>query len=155
VLAVLSFFVLIAAGHPWSVTWGFTLWAAKLAMRLGWNPENSTFWNADFQREALLRSPFDDITSVMDIGLMAGAMSASILLGEFRLRWPASRAELAAAALGGITMGYGARIGFGCNIGAFYSGVASTSLHGWLWIAAALPGCWIGMRLRPSFGINT
>ncbi len=50
-------------------------------------------------------------------------------------------------------MGYGARIAFGCNIGAFFSGVASTSLHGWLWIAAALPGTWIGVKLRPAFGM--
>jgi hypothetical protein len=50
-------------------------------------------------------------------------------------------------------MGYGARIAYGCNIGAFVSGVASTSLHGWLWIAAALAGSWIGVRLRPAFGL--
>ena len=49
------------------------------------------------------------------------------------------------------TVGYGARIAFGCNVGAFFSGVASTSLHGWLWIAAALPGNWIGIRFRPWF----
>ena len=34
------------------------------------------------------------------------------------------------------------------------SGVASGSLHGWLWIAAALPGTWIGVRLRPLFGLT-
>jgi len=45
-------------------------------------------------------------------------------------------------------MGYGARIGFGCTIGALLSGIASTSLHGWLWFAAVLPGTWIGARLR-------
>ena len=50
-------------------------------------------------------------------------------------------------------MGYGARIAFGCNIGAFFSGVASTSLHGWLWIATALAGTWIGIHLRPWFGL--
>ncbi|MBC3884112.1 YeeE/YedE thiosulfate transporter family protein [Undibacterium griseum] len=33
-----------------------------------------------------------------------------------------------------------ARCAYSCNVGAFFSGVASTSLHGWLWIAAALPG---------------
>ncbi|MBI3706150.1 MAG: YeeE/YedE family protein, partial [Proteobacteria bacterium] len=56
-----------------------------------------------------------------------------------------------AAALGGVAMGYGARIAFGCNVGAFFSGVASTSLHGWLWILCALPGNWVGLRLRPIF----
>ena len=51
-------------------------------------------------------------------------------------------------------MGWGARIGFGCNIGAFVGGVASGSLHGWVWFAAALGGCVIGIRLRPLFGLS-
>ena len=51
-------------------------------------------------------------------------------------------------------MGYGARLAFGCNIGAFFSGVASTSLHGWLWIVCALGGTWAGVYLRPLFGLR-
>jgi hypothetical protein len=51
-------------------------------------------------------------------------------------------------------MGYGARIGFGCNIGAFFSGVISTSVHGWLWILAALAGTWSGIKLRPVFKLD-
>ena len=50
-------------------------------------------------------------------------------------------------------MGYGARIAFGCNIGAFFSGVASTSLHGWVWIVSALAGTVVGIRLRGVFGM--
>ena len=50
--------------------------------------------------------------------------------------------------------GLGARIGFGCNIGAFVGGVASGSLHGWIWFAAALGGCAVGIRLRPLFGLS-
>lgn len=49
--------------------------------------------------------------------------------------------------------GYGARFAWGCNIGAFFSGVASGSLHGWLWIAAALAGNQAGIRLRPWFSL--
>jgi hypothetical protein len=62
-----------------------------------------------------------------------------------------SAGAAASALIGGLAMGYGARIAYGCNIGAFFSGVASTSLHGWLWIAAALPGCWAGILLRRRF----
>ena len=51
-------------------------------------------------------------------------------------------------------MGYDARLAFGCNIGAFFSGVASFSLHGWLWIAFALLGTWAGVKLRPLFGLS-
>ena len=44
-------------------------------------------------------------------------------------------------------MGYGARLAFGCNIGALFSGIASGSLHGWLWMAAALAGTALGVPL--------
>ena len=53
-----------------------------------------------------------------------------------------------AAIIGGLLMGYGARIAFGCNIGAFFSGVASTSLHGWLWLLGALLATPVGVKLR-------
>jgi hypothetical protein len=55
---------------------------------------------------------------------------------------------------GGLFLGYGARLAYGCNIGACFSGIASGSLHGWLWIAFALLGTRAGMRLRPVFGIS-
>jgi hypothetical protein len=51
-------------------------------------------------------------------------------------------------------MGYGARIAYGCNIGAYFDGIASFSLHGWLWGAVALVGTAIGLKLRPLFGLT-
>jgi len=33
-------------------------------------------------------------------------------------------------------MGYGSLLAFGCNLGAYFSGIASISWHGWLSIAA-------------------
>lgn len=63
-------------------------------------------------------------------------------------------ASWVAAVVGGLAIGYGARLSYGCNIGAFFSGVASTSLHGWVWIVAALLGSSIGVRLRPRFGLR-
>ena len=56
--------------------------------------------------------------------------------------------------LGGILMGYGARIAFGCNIGAYFGGIASFSLHGWLWGAMAIGGTFAGLALRPLFGLT-
>jgi hypothetical protein len=53
-----------------------------------------------------------------------------------------------------LLLGYGARIAFGCNIGAYFSGIGSTSLHGWLWFAAAFAGSILGTRLRPKFGLS-
>ncbi|MCK0507675.1 hypothetical protein [Aromatoleum anaerobium] len=45
-----------------------------------------------------------------------------------------------------------AAIGAGI-LAAAPAGAASTSLHGWLWFAAVLPGTWLGGRLRPYFGL--
>jgi hypothetical protein len=55
---------------------------------------------------------------------------------------------VAASLIGGLLLGYGARIAYGCNIGALFSGIASTSLHGWLWGGAAILGTPAGARLR-------
>jgi hypothetical protein len=55
--------------------------------------------------------------------------------------------------IGGLLLGYGARLAYGCNIGAFFSGIASGSVHGWLWIVFALIGNWMGLFLRPLFNL--
>lgn len=152
-LAILNFATLIVSGHPWTITWAFTLWGAKIAMLTGWDPATHAFWQGGFQQAALSRSILQDETSLMDIGIVLGALLAALLSRRLAWTWRAAPRSIAASLLGGLAMGYGARIAFGCNIGAFFSGVASLSLHGWLWIAAALAGTWIGIRLRPKFGL--
>lgn len=153
-LALLNAATLAVAGHPWSITWGFTLWAAKLAQALGWDPNASPFWAGGFARDALDAPVFADVTTAMNVAIVAGAMLAAAATGRLRWSRPGGWRLGAAAALGGLAMGYGARLAYGCNVGAFFSGAASTSLHGWLWLAAALPGSWVGMRLRPWFGMR-
>lgn len=152
-LAGLNLAILVVSGHPWSITWAFTLWAAKSAVALGWNASGSPFWQGEFQQQALDAPVLADETSVMDIGIVLGAFAAAAAAGRLAPMLRVPLRSLAAALIGGLLMGYGARLAYGCNIGAFFSGVASTSLHGWLWIAAALPGTWFGARLRPAFGM--
>jgi uncharacterized membrane protein YedE/YeeE len=153
-LALLNWATLLIAGHPWSIAWAFALWAAKGAVVLGWDPTTSLFWSGGFQRAALAGPILSDVTSVMNIGIMLGAFVAASLAGKAVPKSPASLPSLAAAVIGGLMMGYGARLAYGCNIGAFFSGIASTSLHGWVWIAMAVPGNFIGVRLRPLFRLE-
>lgn len=153
-LAGLNALTLVVAGHPWSITWAFSLWGAKAASAAGWDPSGNAFWNAGFPAYALSRSVLEDVTSVMNLGIVIGALAAAALAGRFgRGQTLTPKRVWLAALLGGLLMGYGARIAFGCNIGAFFSGVASTSLHGWLWIVAALAGNWVGVKLRPGLGL--
>lgn len=154
VLALLNWLTLLIAGRPWGVTWGFTLWTAKLATALGWDPATDPFWGSGPGAGALSSSVFADVVSVMNLGIVLGAALAAALVGRLTLRKPSSWAALGASLIGGLLMGYGAWLAFGCNVGAYFSGIASTSLHGWLWIACALLGTAIGIRLRPLFQLS-
>ena len=153
-LALFNFATLLTAGHPWSITWGLTLWAAKAAALLGWSPEPGGFWASGFPTRALAAPFWHDTTSVMNLAIVAGAGLAAALTGGFRPGFAIPPRALLASLIGGVLLGYGARLAYGCNIGAFFSGIASQSLHGWVWIAAALPGNWLGIRLRPVFGFD-
>ncbi|WP_274425649.1 YeeE/YedE family protein [Chelativorans sp. YIM 93263] len=153
-LAVLNVATLLVAGHPWSVTFGFGLWGAKVAQAVGVPVESWAFWNWPGPQEALSSSVLADTVSVMNFGVILGAALAASLAGKFAPKVSLPIGSLLAAAIGGILMGYGARLSFGCNIGALFSGIASGSLHGWLWFAAAFVGSIAGVWLRPFFGLD-
>ena len=154
VIGLLSIGVFLAGHHPWSVTFGFTVWGAKIASLVGFDLSAAPFWQWPGPKRALGESLLTDTSSLTDFGMIFGAMATAAAAKPFaRAAWPPAR-SLLAAALGGLLMGWGARLGFGCNIGAFVGGVASGSLHGWIWFAAALAGCAVGVRLRPVFGLS-
>jgi uncharacterized membrane protein YedE/YeeE len=154
VLALLNVATLLIAGHPWSITYGFGLWGAKAAQAVGVPVASWEFWTWPAQALALNRSVLFDVTSVMNFGILLGAALAAGLAGKFAPRAKLPLLSAVAAAIGGVLMGYGARLSFGCNIGALFSGIASGSLHGWVWFAAAFAGSVAGIALRPLFGMD-
>lgn len=154
VLALLNVATLLLAGHPWSITYGFGLWGAKIAQAAGLDVASWEFWTWPAQAQALNSSVLADTVSVMDFGLVLGAALAAALAGKFAPKAKLPLGSLLAAIVGGLLMGYGARLSFGCNIGALFSGIATGSLHGWLWFAAAFVGSIGGVWLRPVFGLD-
>jgi uncharacterized membrane protein YedE/YeeE len=153
-IGLLCVVVFAAGGHPWSVTFGYTVWGAKAATALGFDLSHAAFWQWPGPKRALSESVLSDTSSLTDFGMLFGAMAAAAASKPFAAgAWPPAK-SLLAAGIGGLLMGWGARLGFGCNIGAFVGGVASGSLHGWVWFFAALPGCLLGIRMRPLFGLS-
>jgi hypothetical protein len=152
-LALLGTLVLAVAGHMWSITFAFGLWGAKALAAVGVPVASWEFWTWPFPAKALAGSVFEDTTSVMDFGIVLGALLAAGLAGRFAPGFRIPLRSLLAAALGGLLLGYGARLAFGCNIGALLGGLASGSVHGWLWFGAAFAGTILGVRLRPLFGL--
>lgn len=154
VLAVLNLGVLLVSGGPWGVTSAFALWGSKAVGALGVaDPSAWSFWSGD--RAAVLQgSVLADTTSLTDFGIMVGALIASALAGAFTLHRRVPARLAVGAIVGGLLMGYGARLAYGCNIGAYLGGISTLSLHGWIWGVMALLGTWIGLRARPLFGLS-
>ena len=152
-LALLNFATLFTAGRPWGITSAFGLWGVKLLGSAGLDVSQWGAWAEPANQAALARPVLGDVTSVMDFGIMLGALLAAALAGRFAPARLVPGRLLLGSVVGGLLMGYGARLAYGCNIGAYFSGVASGSLHGWLWIASAIAGSALGLRLRPAFGM--
>lgn len=153
-LALVNFAALALSGRPWGITSAFALWGAKLLAGVGVNVAAWPYWVDAARAPQLKASVFTDVASVMNFGIMIGAFAAAGLAGRLSTQSRVPAKSAMAAVLGGLAMGYGSRIGFGCNIGAYFGGVISTSLHGWLWLAAALSGSVLGTRMRPWFGLS-
>lgn len=153
-LAGIQVATLLLAGRPWGVTGAFALWGSKIAAWGGIDVAAWPYWQRPDAAASLAASVFADVTSVMNFGIVLGALVASGLAARFApvLRIPLP--HVAAAIVGGLLLGYGARLAYGCNIGAYFSGIASSSLHGWLWFAAAFAGSAVGTRMRPWFRLG-
>ncbi|MGJ7459525.1 YeeE/YedE family protein [Halomonas sp. MA07-2] len=150
-LALLNYATLALAGRPWGITGAFALWGAKGFEALGGDVSQWGYWQSSWNAAALEASIWRDITSVMNIGILIGALLAASLAGKFAPSFRIPAKSVLAAVIGGLMLGYGARLAFGCNIGAYFSGIASGSLHGWVWLVAAFAGNMLGVKLRPVF----
>ncbi|WP_428687384.1 YeeE/YedE family protein [Roseibium sp.] len=150
-LAALAVFNLIVAGQPWGVVYGLGLWAAKAASAAGADLTGSAFWTAPASIDRLNHSLLTDYTSLTNIGIILGAfLVASWRSGGLAQKLPALPWQAwTATVVAGFLLGYSSRLAFGCNVGAFFSGISTGSLHGWVWFAAAFAGAVYGVKLRP------
>lgn len=151
-IALVGVATLLVLGRPWGITSAFALWGAKIAHGLGVPVTEWPYWQG--QAAAIEATVFRDATSVMDFGIIAGAMLAASAAGRFALVLSLSRRDVATAIAGGLLMGYGARLSYGCNIGAYLGGIVSGSLHGWLWLVFGFAGSLVGTRLRLRLGMG-
>jgi hypothetical protein len=154
VLGALNAAVLFVSGQPWGVTSAFGLWGAKVLQAFGVQVTDWAFWRVPMNARQIHGPVLADRVSVLDLGIMIGALLASAAGGVWTLHRRVPWRLALGSVLGGIAMGYGAGLARGCNIGAYFSGIASFSLHGWVWGLMALGGTVVGLRLRPLFGLT-
>jgi uncharacterized membrane protein YedE/YeeE len=125
----------------WYVTTQEAQWFGWLFNKLGWqNMDNIFFgWNEG------IPNPIFNLAGWMSISLIGGAAVMALIHGEFK--WKKPTVELATwAVIGGALMGIGARLGLGCNVGAFFVRTANGDASGWLFGLGMTGGAYIGVR---------
>ena len=115
VLAMVSISLFMIAS-PWGSSGGLLNWGQNLFSGLGLSLENS----------APIAGIFEYRYAILSILVIFGALASALLGKEFAIRI-APVGELSKGFLGGILMGIGCIIGFGCTIGNFFSGWAALS----------------------------
>jgi len=149
-LVLVSLGTMLTLGRPWGITSGFALWGAKMANAAGIDVLSWPYWSGG-RAASVERSVFAHTTSIMNFGIIFGAMAAASLAGKFSPVLKIGWRDVATAVAGGLLMGFGARLAYGCNIGAYLGGIVSGSLHGWLWGIFAFAGSAAMAKTRYRF----
>jgi len=151
---LLSFFQIVtlaSTGNPWGVSGTFANWGAWLYQFFGGSVDNWYYFSTTGAQNTLQAGLLMDPGSWRNIGIIVGALLASLLASGFKFKKIKSFKQVIAAALGGLLMGYGARIAAGCNIGALFSGIASLSVAGWVFAVFIFLGAILGSKLLTKF----
>ena len=145
-MAFLNASLLFISGTPWSISSVFPYWGTRL-IDLFTLPVDWYFWDYTMENTTKMgQGIFENTVSLTTIGVVLGALAVSLI--KPRAKVTITTKGLIGSIVGGTIMGFGAVMASGCNIGAFFSGIASGSLHGWVWLAFALIGNIIGLMIR-------
>lgn len=147
-LSVLAIALVSVTGVQWGVTGAFTLWGGRVLHWFGMsgeklkeiaalNADTFKFWNNQ--------------VSITDLGIIVGAFIATLLAAQFKIKGIKSYKNVLAAIIGGLLMGIGARLSYGCNIGGLFSALPAFSLHGWLFWIALFGGAILGSKLLVKY----
>ena len=124
---------LFAFDRPWTASDGLRNWGDWVLTGLGLSPR------------ADLIAPWLYSGSLLNFGVLLGGLVAALLSREFAIRVP-PRGELVKGVGGGLLMGLGAMLAFGCNIGGFFSAVSALSLSGFGMMLGLGLGALLGLR---------
>ncbi len=137
ILGVLNILVLIVRREPWGITFNIAIWGEWIGTNLGLIDDRGITLN-----ELMAASG-----TYLNLGLILGALWATLVASQVRFKPIRDKKFFFSALIGGLLMGYGARIAYGCNIGGLLNGIASSSLTGWIFAIAVFSGTWLGSKL--------
>lgn len=141
-IGLLSAYYFGLTGSAWAVTGEFTRWAGEILALFGVQTKE---WDY-FKIIGLEGNIFTRKDGVMIIGMFLGALIATLWANGFKLRFPKSKTRILQALIGGVIAGFGARLGMGCNLASFFTGIPQFSLHAWFFTLMSVVGVWVGTK---------
>ena len=109
--------------------------------QLGMNLRDNIFFGLDNG----LPAPWLNPVLWLSLAVIGGSAVMALLNNEFKLKFPSLEVAIWAIG-GGILMGIGARVGMGCNIGAFFATVTNGDPSGWIFALGMTVGGWVGVK---------
>lgn len=153
-LGIINIVLLALVGFSWQITSGFLLWGVGILEGLGFNPlqwEYFSHFSSHYESIISQGNLFLNPYTILNIGVILGSLVATLLASQFKFKKIKNKRQFFTAFLGGIMMGYGSRLAIGCNIGTFFSGIPSFSLHAWIVGIFMILGTWVGVKLLIRF----
>jgi hypothetical protein len=150
-LSTFQIVTLATTGNPWGVSGVFANWGAWIYGLFGGSVDKWYYFSSEGAQATLENGFLQHPGSIRNVAIIVGALMATLIASGFKIKKIKSYKQVVAAVLGGLLMGYGARLAFGCNIGALYSGIASLSLSGWVYALFLFLGAIVGSKLLVKY----
>ena len=118
------------------ISGAFGLFGATVCKFFGAEPD---YWES-FQPDGLTTYFLENKIFNNDMYIIFGAFIASSIKRNYASKEKLTIYDFVTSSLGGLLMGIGAKMAYGCNIGGMTSGICSNSLHGYVWLIGGLLG---------------
>lgn len=126
----------------WYITTQEAQWGGWVLNKLGADNMSNIF----FGLENGLPNPLLNAPGLMSVGIILGAAVLANINREFKWKLPSMETAVFAI-IGGTLMGIGARVGMGCNVGAFFAAVTNGDLTGWIFLIGMALGGFLGVKV--------
>lgn len=147
ILGIINVIMLFVTGKAWKITTAFLYIGAGIWKILGIDTKDWYYFKVYNNHLSSGETFFNNRLIILIIAMILGSFLSVLYHSEFKFKKLKNKKQFFAALIGGILMGYGSRLSFGCNIGAYFSAIPSFSLHGWVYAIFMFVGAWIGCKI--------
>lgn len=141
-LGIISAFYFGIIGTHWAITGELTRWGGHALEAFGIDLSQ---WGY-YQMTKLDGNVFTRAGGMMILGMFAGCIAAALISNNVKLRMPTNKTRMIQALIGGIIAGFGARLGMGCNLASFFTGIPQFTFHAWMFTFAMIGGVYLGTK---------